>query len=52
MEWAENGLVVQEKRLIAAYGKTNVVGIWNFHRNKLPTSTNNGNMGTFQGHRF
>jgi hypothetical protein len=42
MEWAENGFVVQEKWLVPVYHKTNVVGLQNFLRDKLPTWENNG----------
>jgi hypothetical protein len=43
MKWEENGSGTHEKRSVPAYHKTNVVGLQNFLRNKLPTWANNGN---------
>jgi len=43
VEWAEKGFVSQEKRLVPAYHKTNVLGLQHFLRDKLPTWANNGN---------
>jgi len=42
VEWAGKGFVTQEKRLIPAYHKTNVLGLQQFIRDKLPTWANNG----------
>jgi len=42
VEWAEKGFVTQEKRLVPAYHKTNVLGLQQFLRDKLPTWKNNG----------
>ena len=42
VEWAEKGFVTQEKRLVPAYHKTNVLGLQQFLRDKLPTWSNNG----------
>jgi hypothetical protein len=42
VEWAEKGFVTQEKRLVPAYHKTNVLGLQQFLHNKLPTWANNG----------
>ena len=42
VEWAEKGFVTQEKRLVSAYHKTNVLGLQQFLRDKLPTWANNG----------
>jgi len=42
VEWAEKGFVTQEKRLVPAYHKTNVLGLQKFLRDKLPTWANNG----------
>jgi hypothetical protein len=42
VEWAEKGFVTQEKRLVPMYHKTNVLGLQQFLRNKLPTWANNG----------
>jgi len=42
VEWAEKGFVTEEKRLVAAYHKTNVLGLQQFLRGKLPTWANNG----------
>jgi hypothetical protein len=41
MEWAENGFVIQQKRLVPAYHKMNFVGIQNLLRDKLPAWENN-----------
>jgi hypothetical protein len=40
--WAEKGFVTQQKRLVPAYHKTNVLGLQKFLRDKLPTWANNG----------
>jgi hypothetical protein len=42
VEWAEKGFVTQEKRLVPAYHKTNVLGLQESFRHKLPTWANNG----------
>jgi hypothetical protein len=42
LEWAENGFVAQDKQLVPVCHKTNVVGLQNFLRDKLPTWANNG----------
>jgi len=42
VEWAEKGFVTQEKRLVPAYHKTNVLGLQQFLRDKLPIWANNG----------
>jgi hypothetical protein len=42
VEWAEKGFVTQEKGLVPAYHKTNMLGLQQFLRDKLPTWTNNG----------
>ena len=42
VEWAEKCFVTQEKRLVPAYHKTNVLGLQQFFRDKLPTWANNG----------
>ena len=42
VEWAEKGFVTQEKRLVPAYHKTNVLGVQQFLCDKLPTWSNNG----------
>ena len=42
VEWVEKGFVTQEKRLVPAYHKSNVLGLLNFLRDKLPTWANNG----------
>jgi hypothetical protein len=42
VEWAEKGFVTQEKRLVPAYHKTNILGLQQFLRDKLPTWANNG----------
>jgi len=42
VEWAEKGFVTQEKRLVPVYHKTNVLGLQQFLRDKLPTWANNG----------
>jgi len=42
VEWAEKGFVTQEKRLVPAYHKTNVLGQQRILRDKLPTWSNNG----------
>jgi hypothetical protein len=42
VEWSEKGFVTQEKRLAPAYQKTNVLGLQQFLRDKLPTWANNG----------
>jgi len=42
VEWVEKGFVTQEKRLVPAYHKINVLGLQNFLRVKLPTWANNG----------
>ena len=42
VECAEKGFVSQEKRLVPAYHKTNVLGLQQFLRDKLPTWSNNG----------
>jgi hypothetical protein len=56
VEWAEKGFVTQEKRLVPAYNKTNVLGLQQFLRDKLPTWSNNDScvedMEIFQGHSF
>ena len=57
VEWVEKGFVTQEKLLVLAYHKTNVLGLQNFLRLKLPTWANNGSCvediwKKFQGHRF
>jgi hypothetical protein len=54
VEWAETGFVTQEKRLVPAYHKTNVLELQKFLRDNLPIWANNGRkyMAKFQGHRF
>ena len=56
VEWAEKVFVTQKKRLVPAYHKTNVLGLQQFLRDKLPTWANNGScvedMEKFQGHSF
>jgi len=42
VECAEKAFVTQEKRLVPAYHKTNVLGLQQFPRDKLPTCENNG----------
>ena len=42
VEWVEKGFVTRKKRLVTAYHKTNVLGLQNFLRDKLPTWANNG----------
>jgi hypothetical protein len=42
MKWEENVVGTQEKRFLPAYHKTNVLGLQNFLRNKLPIWANNG----------
>jgi len=42
VERAEKGFVTQEKGLVPAYLKTNVLGLQQFLRDKLPTWANNG----------
>ena len=42
VEWAEKDLVTEEKRLVPAYHKTNILGPQKFLRDKLPTWANNG----------
>jgi hypothetical protein len=42
VEWSEKGFVTHEKRLVPAYHKTNVLGLQQFLRDKLPTWANNG----------
>ena len=42
VEWAVKGFVTQEKRLVPAYHKTNVLGLQQFLRDKLPTWSKNG----------
>jgi len=42
VKWAEKGFVTQEKRLVPAYHNTNVLGLQQFLRDKLPTWANNG----------
>jgi hypothetical protein len=42
VEWAGKGFVTQKKRLVPAYNKTNVLGLEQFLRDKLPTWANNG----------
>ena len=42
VEWTENFFVTQEKRLVPAYHKANVLGLQQFLRDKLPTWSNNG----------
>jgi hypothetical protein len=42
VEWAEKEFVSQEKRLVPAYHKKNVLGLQKFLRDKLPTWENNG----------
>jgi len=37
VDWVEKGLETHEKRLIPIYHKTNVLGLQNFLRDKLPT---------------
>jgi len=53
---AEKDFVTQEKRLVPAYHKANVLGLQQFLRDKLPTWANNGScvedMEKFQGHSF
>ena len=54
--WVEESLETHEKRLIPMYNKTNVLGLHNFLRDKLPTWINNGScvedMDKIQGHSF
>ena len=56
VERAEKGFVTQEKRLVPAYDKTNVLGLQQFLCDKLPTWANNGScvedIDKFQGHSF
>ena len=56
VKWAEKGFVTQEKRLVPAYHKTNVLGLQQFLRDKLPTWANNGScvedIEKLQGHSF
>jgi len=42
VEWVEKGFVTLEKQLVPAYHKTNVLGLQNFLRDKLPIWVNNG----------
>ena len=42
VEWVEKGFVTLEKQLVPAYHKTNVLGLQNFLRHKLPIWVNNG----------
>jgi hypothetical protein len=42
VEWAEKSFVTQEKRLVTAYHKTNVLGLQQFLRDKIKTWANNG----------
>jgi hypothetical protein len=42
VDWVGSGVVTQEKRLVPAYHKTNVIGLQNFLWDKLPTWANNG----------
>jgi hypothetical protein len=42
IEWVEKGLVTQEKRLIPAYHRTNVVGLQHFLRDNFILWANNG----------
>ena len=41
VEWTENFFVTQEKRLVPAYHKANLLGLQQFLRDKLPTRSNN-----------
>ena len=57
VEWVETGFVTQEKRIVPVYHKTNVLGLQNFLRDKLPTSAYSGScvediLEKFQGHSF
>jgi hypothetical protein len=42
VDWVDKGVVTQEKRLVPANHKTNVLGLQRFIRDKLPTWANNG----------
>jgi hypothetical protein len=42
MEWEESVVGTQEKRFLPVYHKTNVLGLQNFLRDKLPIWANNG----------
>jgi hypothetical protein len=56
LEWVVNGCVTKGKRLVSAYHKTDVVGLQNFLRDKLPKWESNGScvryMEESQGHNF
>jgi hypothetical protein len=56
VEWAGKGFMTQDKRLVPAYHKINVLGLQQFLRDKLPAWVNNGSgvedMEKFQGHSF